>query len=202
MSNERLFNSYGRERITDRQVDELTGLARGLCADGVLNQLEVEFLEKWLAANLEVTGNPVINTLYSRVAEALSDGIVDAAEREELLHTLRDFSGNDFELGEALKSTSLPLCDPAPKLTFLGRAYCFTGTFSYGRRPICEQAVLDRGGSCGSLTRKTDVLVVGIYATESWKHSSFGHKIMKAAEMRDSGLPIAIVSEEHWVRHL
>lgn len=202
MSNEKQLNTYGRERITGRQVDELTGLARGLCADGVLNQLEVEFLEKWLAINMEITGNPVISALYSRVAEVLSDGIADEAEREDLLHALADFSGNDFELGEALKSTSLPLCDPAPELVFSGRAYCFTGTFSYGRRPVCEQAVLDRGGSCGSLTRKTDVLVVGIYATESWKHSSFGHKIMKAAEMRDAGVPIAIVSEEHWVGHL
>jgi NAD-dependent DNA ligase len=202
MSDERLFNIYGRERISSRQVDELTGLARGLCADGVLNQLEVEFLEKWLAANMEVTGNPVVNALYSRVAEMLSDGFADAAEREELLHTLNEFSGNDFELGEALKSTSLPLCDPAPQLTFSGRVYCFTGTFSYGRRPACEQAVLDRGGSCGSLTRKTDVLVIGVYATESWKHSAFGHKIMKAADMRDSGVPISIVSESHWVRHL
>jgi NAD-dependent DNA ligase len=202
MSDERLFNLYGQERISSRQVDELTGLARGLCADGVLNQAEVEFLEKWLAANMAVTGNPVVNALYSRVAEILSDGLVDSAEREELLHTLNEFSGNDFELGEALKSTSLPLCDPAPQLTFSGRAYCFTGTFSFGRRPVCEQAVLDRGGSCASLTRKTDVLVIGIYATESWKHSSFGHKIMKAAEMRDGGVPIAIVSETHWLRHL
>jgi NAD-dependent DNA ligase len=202
VSNETLFNAYGRERLTDRQVDELTGLARGLCADGVLNQLEVEFLEKWLAANMGITGNPIIRTLYSRVAEILSDGIADKAEREELMHTLSSFSGNDFELGEALKSTALPLCEPPPDLTFLGHVYCFTGTFSYGRRPVCEQAVLDRGGSCGSLTRKTDVLVVGVYATESWKHSSFGHKIMKAAEMRDEGLPIALVSEAHWVRHL
>lgn len=202
MSDERLFNFYGRERITSRQVDELTGLARGLCADGVLNQLEVEFLEKWLAANSEITGNPLINALYARVAEVLSDGVADAAERHELLRTLEEFSGNDFELGEALKSTSLPLCDPPPKLTFAGRAYCFTGTFSFGRRPVCEQAVIDRGGSCGSLTRKTDVLVIGIYATDSWKHSSFGHKILKAAEMRDSGVPISIVSEAHWARHL
>jgi len=202
MSNEKQLNAYGRERITDRQVDELTGLARGLCADGVLNQLEVEFLEKWLATNVEVTGNPVISTLYSRIVEMLSDGVADEAEREELLQALNDFSGNDFELGEALKSTTLPLCDPAPSLTFPGRSYCFTGTFSYGRRPVCEQAVFDRGGSCGSLTRKTDVLVIGIYATESWKHSAFGHKIIKAADMRDTGVPIAIVSEEHWVRHL
>lgn len=202
MISEKQLNAYGRERMTDRQIDELTGLARGLCADGVLNQLEVEFLEKWLAVNVNITGNPVICELYSRVAEVLSDGVADAIESEDLMQALRDFSGNDFELGEALKSTGLPLCDPAPELEFSGRTYCFTGTFSYGRRPVCEQAVLHRGGTCGSLTRKTDVLVVGIYATESWKHSAFGHKIMKAAEMRDAGVPIAIVSETHWVEHL
>ncbi len=202
MSEEQLYNRYGRERISSRQIDELTGLARGLCADGVLNQAEVEFLRTWLASNAGIADNPVIADLYSRVAEVLSDGIVDGTEQQELFQALKDFSGSDIELGEALKSTSLPLCDPAPALTFAGKAYCFTGTFSYGRRPKCEEAVADRGGACGGLTRKTDVLVIGIYATESWKHSAFGHKIMKASEMRDSGAPIAIVSEEHWVRHL
>lgn len=202
MKDEKLLNSYGRKRITSRQIDELNGLARGLCADGVLNQLEVEFLEKWLAANSEIAGHPLIDTLYARIADVLADGIVDESERQELLRALEDFSGNNFELGEALKSTSLPLCDPAPALTFPGRTYCFTGTFSYGRRPACEAAVLDRGGLCGSLTRKTDVLVIGIYATESWKHSSFGHKILKAAEMRDAGTPITLVSETHWTQHL
>jgi NAD-dependent DNA ligase len=136
------------------------------------------------------------------VAEVLADGVADESECRELLQVLQDFAGNDFELGEALKSTTLPLCDPAPALTFPGTTFCFTGTFSFGRRPKCEQAVADRGGICGSLTRRTDVLVIGVYATESWKHSAFGHKIMKASEMRDSGVPIAIVSEEHWARHL
>lgn len=202
MRNEELYNRFGSERISARQIDELTGLARGLCADNVLNQAEVEFLEKWLAANVGITENPVIAALYHRVAEVLSDGIVDAVERQDLLQTLQDFSGNDIELGETLKSSKLPLCEPAPSLTFPGMAYCFTGTFNYGRRPKCEQAVTERGGICGSLTRKTDVLVIGVYATESWKHSAFGHKIIKASEMRDAGVPIAIVSEEHWARHL
>lgn len=202
MKDEAELNRYGRERISSRQIDELTGLARGLCADGVLNQAEVEFLQTWLAANAEITGLPLIAGLYRRVAEVLADGIVDESERKELLQTLRDYSGNDIEVGEALKSTTLPLCVPAPVLTFPGRTYCFTGTFSYGRRPKCEQAVAERGGACGSLTRSTDVLVIGVYATESWKHSAFGHKILKASEMRDRGVPISIVSEDHWVRHL
>jgi len=202
MRDEELFNAYGRERISARQIDELTGLARGLCADGVLNQAEVEFLQAWLAANVGISGNPVMATLYARVADALSDGVVDDDELAELFQTLESFSGNDIEVGETLKSTTLPLCIPAPTLSFPSKAYCFTGTFNYGGRRECERAVVERGGVCGSLTRKTDVLVIGVYATESWKHSAFGHKIMKASEMRGSGVPIAIVSEAHWTRFL
>ena len=197
-----LLNRFGRERISARQIDELTGLARGLCADRVLNEAEVEFLQGWLAANLVVSGNPIIATLYDRVAAVLSDGIADPVERQELYQALEDFSGNDIEVGEVLKATTLPLCDPAPHLTFSGRTYCFTGTFSYGGRRQCEEAVAERGGSCGSLTRKTNFLVIGIYATESWKHSAFGHKILKACEMREAGVPISIVSEEHWTQFL
>jgi NAD-dependent DNA ligase len=131
-----------------------------------------------------------------------SSGSLDADEGAELLETLNSFSNRDFELGEVLKSTTLPLSDPAPELTFADRIYCFTGTFSYGQRKHCEKAVVDRGGSCAGLSQKTNVLVIGVYATESWKHSSFGNKILKASEWRDAGLPIAIVSEKHWVRYL
>jgi len=58
-----------------------------------------------------------------------------------------------------------------------------------------KAAVAWRGGECGSLTRSTDVLVIGADATESWKHSSFGTKIMKAVDLRESVVPLAIVSE-------
>jgi NAD-dependent DNA ligase len=199
---EEKYNAFGAERISSRQVDELIGLARGVCADGSINQAEVEFLQKWLAANVSISDQPLIRTLYLRINDILRDGIVSPDEQLELMETLHSFSDRDFELGETLKATSLPLCDPAPALTFNGMAYCFTGTFNYGRRSLCEQAVADRGGSSANLTKKTDYLVIGTYATESWKHSSFGHKIMKAVEMRDLGVPISIVSESHWVQHL
>ncbi|MFA5964639.1 MAG: BRCT domain-containing protein [Sphingomonas sp.] len=196
------YNRVGGERISTRQIDELIGLARGIAADGTLNQAEAEFLQKWLAANADVSGHPIVRTLYGRVNEALRDGVLDDEESADLLHTLNAFSDRDFELGEVLKSTTLPLCDPAPHLTFAGTTYCFTGTFNYGQRKFCEAAVAERGGVCSSLSQKTNVLVIGLYATESWKHSSFGNKILKAAEMRDAGVPIAIVSEQHWTAYL
>lgn len=195
-------NQVGADRITSRQIDELVGLARGIAADGQINQAEVEFLQKWLAANVSISNQPMIHRLYERVNGVLADGVADADECRDLLDTLNSFSDRDFELGEVMKASTLPLCDPAPVLSFADRRYCFTGTFNYGGRRDCEDAVSARGGSCGSLTRTTQVLVIGVYATESWKHSSFGNKIIKAVDMRQAGVPITIVGEEHWARHL
>ena len=197
-----LLNRLGEDRITARQIDELVGLARGLAADGELNHVEVQFLQKWLAANMGVSQQPVIRTLYQRINDVLADGVLDSDEKTLLLETLNSFSNRDFELGEVLKSSTLPLCDPAPRLLFGGWTYCFTGTFVFGQRKDCERAVVERGGQCGGLTQRTDVLVIGAYATDSWKHSAFGNKILKATDWRDGGHPIAIVSEQHWTRHL
>lgn len=196
------YNRVNGDRISSRQVDELIGISRGMLADGHINQAEVAFLQKWLAANASISDQPLIRTLYRRVNEILSDSVFDDDEKAELFDTLNKFSNRDFELGEVLKPTTLPLCDPAPTLTFAGMRYTFTGTFNYGQRKYCEAAVADRGASAGSLTQKTNVLVIGAYATESWKHSSFGNKILQAVEWRSRAIPITIVSEEHWMRHL
>jgi len=199
---EALRNKLGQDRIASRQVDELIGLARGIAADGTINLPEAEFLQKWLAANQAVSDQPMIRVLFQRVSEMLSDNVLDTDESSELLDTLNRFSNRDFELGEVLKSTTLPFCDPAPVLQFENQSYCFTGTFSYGQRKHCEAAVVERGAICSTLTQKTNILVIGLYATESWKHSSFGNKILKATEWRNAGKPIRIVSEQHWVSHL
>jgi NAD-dependent DNA ligase len=196
------LNRVGGKRIADRQIDEMIGLARGLIADGRIDQSEVEFLQKWLAANMALTEQPLIRTLYARITEVLKDGLVDTEEKAELMDTLCRFTTRDMELGEVLKSTSLPLCDPMPTLNFEGWRYCFTGTFNYGKRKDCEDAVTSRGAIAGSLSQKTKVLVIGIYATEAWKHSTYGNKIIEACDWRDAGIPISIVSEEHWVKAL
>jgi NAD-dependent DNA ligase len=200
---EELYNVYGSDRIAVRQIDELIGLVRGLCADGVLNDAEVEFLQKWLVINHDITGQPLVSNLCHRVNQMLSDGVMDEGERRELFDALNSFSDTTFELGEVLKPTTLPLCSPPPDVTFPGMRFCFTGTFNLGRRRDCEGAVEVRGGLAGSLTQDTDYLVIGAYVTDSWLHSTCGTKIIKAVEMRDDKyVPISIVSEEHWARFL
>ena len=202
MSDQRLHRLFSRARLDDRQVNELLGIARGLIADGVVTNDEAEYLLKWLAANREVTDNPVIRLLYERIDQILSDGVLKDDEAADLLEALTQFTGGDFELGEALKSSGLPLCDPPPDVSFSGRRFCFTGTFAFGSRNDCEKAVMQHGGAVGSLTRQTQFLVIGAYATESWIHSTYGRKIERAVEMRENGHPIAIIAESHWAGHL
>lgn len=202
MTSEAKLNQFNADRLESRQIDELIGLARGLIADGILNQLEIEFLHKWLVANISISSHPVIRILYNRISEILADGKADEDEIAELLDTLGRFTDGNFEIGEPLKPTKLPLCNPAPPLEFHSRTYCFTGTFNFGQRKHCEHETVLRGAMVGGLTKKTSFLVIGAYATESWKHSAFGNKISLACEWRDQGHPIAIVSEDHWVKHL
>ncbi len=185
-----LKNRLGGDRLASRQVDELIGLARGLCADGVINDPEAEFLQSWLVANADASDQPILRDLLDRVSVMLRDGDFSTDERTELFELLEGLTGGRIELGETLKSSDLPICTPKPDLRFQGVKYCFTGTFAFGERKRCEAAIQELGAQTGSLTRQTQVLVIGAYATPSWKHSSMGNKIMKAVDMREQGLPI------------
>lgn len=188
-----------RSNIGDRQVTELIGVARGLVADGELNDSEIEFLHRWLVANDAAQANPMIGLLLERIRDIFSDGYVDESERSDLTDLLVQLTGNDFEIGEVLKATSLPITEPAPNLDFEGRTFCFTGTFGYGKRAQCEAAVQQYGAICSSqITRSTHYLVIGQYATAAWQHSSFGRKIEQALALQAQGVPIAIVAEHHW----
>jgi hypothetical protein len=200
MHDQEVLVSFGRERIDDRQVSEVVGIAHGIIADGVVSPGEVEYLRKWLAARVGLTANPVVRLLYERVQAIMADGVMDKDEAKDLMSTLVSFVGGDFEEGEITKATSLPLCAPVPApLSFPGSSMCFTGTFAFGTRKDCESAALRSGSVPCSLTAGTRYLVIGVYATDSWMHSSFGRKIEKAVGYRQKGKPINIIGEQHWI---
>jgi NAD-dependent DNA ligase len=193
--------AFSQTRLDDRVVDELIGLSRGLLADGRIAKEEVEFLQQWLARNRAVVNNPVIAMLLRRIDEILRDGEVDAEESAELFDTLQALTGT-HTLGEITKSTTLPLDQPPPQIAFENKIFCFTGTFAFGSRARCESMITNLGGLSGSLTQRTNFLIVGIYATDSWIHTSYGRKIEKAAKYRSAGIPVAIISEEHWAKFI
>ena len=199
--NSRFFHE---ERIDRRSADALLGIAAGLTADGTVNQSEAEFLRSWIEAQLIHLDDPVINILYRRLNDMLSDGILDTEESFELVNVLRQFTGIPLSGPKPFKApSSLPLCIPAPGIIWPEKVFILTGAMAYGPRKICEAIIMDLGGLIGTgVSKKVHYLIVGSLAKEQWLHSSYGLKIKKAVELRDSGHPISIISEEHWQKAL
>lgn len=194
-----IFTRYNRKNIQDRQIDTLIGLSKGIAADSTVNQHEAEFLRDWLIQNRH-SDNPVIINLLEKVSGMLEDNVLDSDESSELLSILRQISGEPSEIGELAKSSSLPINHPLPSLVFEGSKFLFTGTCAFGTRKQCQAAIEDLGGvNVGGVTKSLDYLVLGTYVTDSWAHESYGRKIEKAVDYRNSGVPLAIVSEEHWL---
>lgn len=109
------------QRIEDRGISELIGIARGLVADGVVNELEADFLIRWLKENEHLTCWP-FDVLNKRVRAMLADGVIDAEERQELLELLRDLIGGEPAAGKAVNfASALPLTQPAPDIVFCGQ---------------------------------------------------------------------------------
>ncbi len=199
--NSRFFH---QARIERRAADELIGMAAGLIADGTVNQKEAEFLKGWIEANFAHFDDPVVNIVYRRLADMLSDGILQPEESTELVEMLHKFTGPTLATEKPFTApTTLPFCDPAPELVLPGRCYLFTGTMAYGPRKDCEALVTERGGIIGgTVSKKVHYVVVGSIGNDQWLHSTYGTKIKKAVELRESGAPLSIISEQHWQTYI
>ena len=193
-------------RMEHRSVDVLVGLAAGIVADGVVSQEKACFLQQWMESQPTLLDDPVINLLYRRIRLMLQGGVLDPEHAAELLDTLRSFAGLNAAAPAAqsyIASNLLPLNRPEPEIAWEGRVFVFTGVMAFGPRAECERLVRERGGIIGAgVSRKVDYLVVGSIANEQWLHSNYGTKLIKAVELRNTGAPIAIVSEELWQRML
>lgn len=195
-----LFTKFNRKSIDDRQIDTLIGISKGLVADGKVDQVESEFLLSWLIQCRQTTDNPVIINLLNKVDSMLEDGVLDPDESKELLSLLHKITGDPSEIGELAKTTSLPINSPAPEVTFQDMSFLFTGTCAYGTRKQCQEATESLGGTnAKGITKKLNYLVLGTYVTDSWAHESYGRKIEKAMQYRAEGVPLIIVTEEHWI---
>ncbi len=194
-----IFTKFNRKSIQDRQIDTLIGLSKGITANGVVDLPEAEFLQTWLIQNNH-SDNPIILNLLSKVSDMLEDDILDNEESSELFSILHSISGNKSELGELSKTSTLPLCSPPPRIQFHEKTFLFTGTCAYGARKDCQSVIQTLGGvNAKTVTKTLDYLVIGTYVTDSWIHESFGRKIEKAIEYRDSGVPLSIITEAHWL---
>ncbi len=196
--------NFNRARRAERDLSEMLGLAKGVLADGVVTDDEAKRLRDWRQEHPDAVEQWPVNILADRLQRIFADGVVDETERRDLAELLQSIVGGKagLVLGEDA-AADLPVDRPEPDINWSGAVFVFTGKFAFGPRSACEDAVGRLGGVCERrITRKTKYLVIGTFGSRDWIQTSFGRKIEKAVQYRDSGSPLVIVAEDHWAGSL
>jgi hypothetical protein len=186
-----------------RKSDEMIGFLRGIMADDEVSVSEVEKLAVWLYVNQEAVDCWPMDVVLDRVGQILEDGQITDEEREDLRNIIGEIVGAPDSSPFQTLTANLPLDNPPPLNAFPGKTFVFTGRFAWGTRSKLAREVEIRGGRCSdSVTRSADYVVIGTFGSRDWLHSAYGTKIETAVENRRRGLPVSIVSEEHWIKHV
>lgn len=196
-----IFSNADLQRRTDRGINEMLGMVRGIVCDGVLNEGETHAFRNWLAAQRDFTVNWPGSVLAERIVRTVADGVVSPVERHDLYELYCDTVGvGDIssEVPES-RSTRLPFDSPQPVITIPAHVFCFTGAFIFGTRAYCEAVTVLRGGTCReTVVKQPMTLVIGGYGSDAWEFSPYGREIETAMHYREKGAQISIVCEEQW----
>lgn len=188
----------------NRSARLLVGIATGLISDQRLTDDEIRFLDDWLRTHDDVAVEWPGTIICRRVRAILADGIITEEERAYLVATLQELAGAGEREALVTSAVVTSLCfDTSAVVEIDGWAFCLTGDFLYGPRSTCERAIVERGGTVKSgVSRRLHYLVVGSRGSGEWKHGSYGTKIDKAMQLKQTGAPIAVVKEDQWAAAL
>lgn len=168
-----------------RSLQQLNEILLDISRDGMLDEDELAFLIDWMNENEELKGNFPYDRIYGKLNEVLADGVVSPEEREELLC-----------LFDAAKDPISGVSAPRVGFDPNGKSVCLTGDFDYGKKSDVESFLSSVGANVvPSVTKKTDLLLVGEKGSSAWSAGNYGTKIKKALELQTKGAPIAIVKE-------
>lgn len=156
MSNPYAIAAVNNQRNLAKAAQLLVGICSGIVADGKVTDDEILFLQQWIQEHAEVTSVWPGNMIAQRIADILEDGIITTEERDDLLLTLQEISGNLYlETGVAQQDTPALPIDENPHIEISGKTVCFTGKFIFGPRAACEDAVAHYGGiPASTITKK------------------------------------------------
>lgn len=170
---------------TTQAINELKAVLEAISCDGILTEREIAFLVNWMNKNSHLSGSFPYDRIYNKLVTVLEDGIVSNEEHDELIRLFR--SVND-PVGE--------LSCPCVMPNIVDKNICLTGEFDYGSRDSVSLFLREKGANLlTSVTRKTDILIVGGHGSSEWCLGNYGSKIKKALELQAKGSKIQIVRE-------
>ncbi|MGO3406769.1 BRCT domain-containing protein [Marinomonas sp.] len=193
------FKPY-EDVTTADYVNEFLGLLSGIVSDDVINDKELGYILGWISVHEDVLDNAIVKEVSQKILRHTRTPYPTTKEKSDLLAFIKKNTGTQFI--ETGSTTTHPLEHIADKVDRMDHEYariCFTGIFNTGSRKEVESIATD----LGAITRKDpsksiDYVIIGSQVSPDWKHTSFGRKIQKAIELRESGHPLIILTEKQW----
>ena len=190
--------------IITSSIQFLSGMLHGLLADGELSDREIITLKSWIDTNAFLAGTYPFDEINSLLYAVLEDRKITSEEKEQLMAffgNVIDFTSS-YNLSEkdfsALKEKYSigGICAVCPEIVFPDKIFCFTGESYRAKRAEIAAVIEQLGGTVtGSVSRKTDYLVVGNAGNPCWAYACYGRKIEQAMALRKEGAGVIIVNE-------
>ncbi|MDD4097059.1 MAG: exonuclease domain-containing protein [Oscillospiraceae bacterium] len=164
-------------------LQELHVLLMEITADRAIDAEEVLMLRGWLEKHQSLSGQYPYDKIIGVVREALEDGELSADELDNMLHLFLNC------INPVEKSEHHEVC-------LSGKCICVSGEFAFGGRDAVKSHLESHGAIWkDSVTKKTEVLIVGDQGSTAYACGSYGGKIKRAMEFREAGCAIEIILE-------
>ncbi len=185
----KLFNINNKIR---EKIDNINGIAALIVYDGIISDLEFQFLNEWLLANDEYLIQDPLDKLKELFQSITADGQVSKEERNQLLELLISIA--DEPQGDVVRSDIFTL---SPLIEFPMKRFVITGQFIDQRRDLAVNKIYQYGGYYQEkVTNETDYIIVGALGSEAWRHGKYGTKICKGVELQRKDIPVQIITEK------
>ena len=170
-------------------INVLRSIMDEISRDGKIDENEFFELTNWVSVNQSLEGTYPFNEISNQIESILSDGVIESRELiilEKLIEEWLDpVAHSQHDRIESL----------------IDKHVVITGDFTFGGVNDVTDYIVKRGAVLDkSVTRKTELVVVGALGSKSWSTGNYGNKIKKALENKAKGQNIQIVTERDFFR--
>ncbi len=170
-------------------LQELNSVLKAISCDGILVEAEIDFLINWMNSHSSLRGNYPYDRVYSKLSEVLEDGIITQDEHDELIRLFQS-ADNPVEANACTCGCT----------DLVGKNICLSGEFDFGSKENVSALLIAKGAVMQtSVTKKTNILVVGGQGSSAWSSGNYGSKIKKALELQSKGVDIMIIREKDFL---
>jgi NAD-dependent DNA ligase len=184
------------------ELQTLQGICHGILSDGVIEDIEIRQLDKWLDEHEFLATYYPYDELRSLLTSVLADGFINEEERKRLFAYFNEFASISDEkiaktVVEKINGTKITgICTSDPQVDFDGKTFCFTGISKQAPRKEIASKIEELGGIFkNSISNDTNYLIVGDNDNPCWAFACYGRKVEKAINLRKEGKNISIIHE-------